>query len=56
MIMSMQGRVMTDDRGISVRSSHTVQLRTHIMSGHMYVYTHGHKSNITKIVCKNIIL
>ena len=25
----------------------------HVVSGHMYVYTHGHKSNIAKIVCKN---
>ena len=26
----------------------------HVVSEHMYVYTHGHKSNITKIVCINM--
>ena len=38
MIMSMKGRVMTDDRGINVRTSHAVQL--HILFPHTCTYIH----------------
>ena len=55
--MSMQGRVMIDDRGISMRmhvsrgaTAHIVF--RHINIVHIYIYIHDHKSNITKIVSK----
>ena len=60
MIMSMQGRVMTDDRGISMRMHVSRGATAHIVFRHinivhnLYIYTHDHKSNITKIVCKNM--
>ena len=53
--MSMQGRVMTDDRGISMRMHVSRCATAHIVSRHInivhnYIYTHDQKSNTVEPV------